>query len=516
MTRRPPQVPKLVGSDIELGNFLLGTGRTDTADAACRLLVEEIDGIPADRGAALAPSAFVDPQDQGRKFLPTTAGSRYVDLSHAELATPECIGVSDHVAVRHAFLRIAQRAQAAVNARLPPGQRLVVMVNNSDGHHNSYGSHSSVLITRAAFENIFERRLHYLLFLASYQASSIVFTGAGKVGAENGAPAVDFALTQRGDFYESLVGWQTTHRRPIVNARDEALAGGTRGPYARLHSIFPDSVLCPGAMMLGTGVLQIVLAMIEAERIDSRLILDDPLAALHRWNHDPALRTRARTTTGRSLTAVELQLAFLEQARRFVEAGGCEGVVPEVHDVLALWGDTLERLRTGLDGLVGRLDWVTKLHALRRARARRPHLGWRSLEMKMLDDRYASLDPADGIFWAYERAGVIERAVSEERIRHFETEPPADTRAWTRAQLLRLAGPERVDAIDWDWIRFRPARGELVFPHVDLADPLGFTEAAMRDVFAGEPTLAAVLKALGARPASFDCAAPVVAVPYVH
>jgi proteasome accessory factor A len=33
-----------------------------------------------------------------------------------------------------------------------------------------------------------------------------VFTGAGKVGAENGADAVDYQMTQRADFFEEDVG----------------------------------------------------------------------------------------------------------------------------------------------------------------------------------------------------------------------------------------------------------------------------------------------------------------------
>jgi proteasome accessory factor A len=537
MARALDRVPKLCGADVEVGNFILGAGHADTADAAARLLLREIAGILAERSygdcqpvygygvPAAAPSAFVNAQDQGRKYLPTNGSSAYIDLAHTELATAETISAFDHVAIRHALLRVAQRAQTAANAKLPRGQTLQVLLNNSDGKGNSYGSHLSFLLTRRAWENLFERRLHHLLYLAAYQVSSIVFTGAGKVGAENGAAAVDYQIAQRADFFETLVGMQTTYRRPIVNARDEALSGATTwdrpsaasGKFGRLHSIFFDSTLCHGSTLLGVGVMQIMLAMIEAERIDPRMILDEPLAALLTWSHDPELRARARTASGRKLTAVELQLSFLEQARRFVEAGGCEGIVPRAEEIVALWADTLERLRArDFATLARRLDWVLKLQALRRARERRPHLTWASPEMKMLDLRYASLDASDGLYWAYERAGAVERVVSEAEIVRFETEPPEDTRAWTRAMLLRLAGRSRIDGIDWDWLRFKPAPGRWISEYVDLPDPLGFTKAEVGHLFEGTPTLDDVLTALQATPAPPERHLAVVAGTSVH
>src|SRR5205823_1326504 len=157
----------------------------------------------------------------------------------------------------HAMLRIARDALAAANAKLPAGQTIHVLVNNSDGRDNAYGSHLNFLITRREWDNIFVRKLHHMLYLAAFQVSSIVYTGQGKVGSENGMPAVAFQLSQRADFFETLTGMQTTHERPIVNSRDEALCGerpssyGTRSvspssDLARLHCIFFDNTLCHG------------------------------------------------------------------------------------------------------------------------------------------------------------------------------------------------------------------------------------------------------------------------------
>ena len=325
MPREPMKIsrtrlPKLCGADIELGNFILGLeGTSSTGPEASRALLREIEAPYAERsghglrivvpagayqgqGTAGGSAYGYNPQDWGRKHLSSNGGCFYIDLDHLECCLPEVISAYDHVAAWHAMLRIARAAYLAANAKLPPGQRLHVLVNNSDGQGNAYGSHLNFLLTRRAWENIFERKLQYLLYLAAFQTSSIVYTGQGKVGAENGAPAVGFQLSQRADFFEALTGIQTTYRRPIVNCRDEALCGEDRSGWssaarwsarmARLHCIFFDSTLCHGSSLLKVGTMQMVLALLEAERMNPHLIVDDPVAAVVQWSHDPTLTAR--------------------------------------------------------------------------------------------------------------------------------------------------------------------------------------------------------------------------------
>jgi proteasome accessory factor A len=348
-----------------------------------------------------AGASEFDPQDWRRTFLPGNGGCAYIDLDHLELCLPEVLSARDHVAAWHALLRIAARAQADANAELPEGQRIHVLANNSDGRGNSYGSHLDFLITRRAWNNIFHRRLQHLLYLAAYQASSIVFAGQGKVGSENGAVAnpCDYQLSQRADFIEVLMGVQTTFNRPLINSRDEALTGvsvamdSPAQTMARLHVIFYDSTLCHVAGLLKVGVMQIILAMIEAEKINPHLILDDPVAAVHVWSRDPLLSQRAALVSGQEVTAVELQLRFLDEAKAFVDGGGCDDIVPEAEMIIELWADTLEKLRArNLSALAPRIDWVQKLALLQRALQQRTELGWDSPQIKHLDHLYSALD----------------------------------------------------------------------------------------------------------------------------
>ena len=173
--------------------------------------------------------------------------------------------------------------------------------------------------------------------------------------------------------------------------------------------------------------------------------------------------------------------------------------MPRGAEILDLWEDTLRRLQAAdWMGLAPKLDWVMKLMILQRTMRQRPSLTWDSPEIRHLDQVYASLDP-DGLYWAYERSGFAERLLDEDRIRHFCSEPPSDTRAWTRAMLLRAAPPEWVDSVDWDSISFRVRDGSSYWParrSIDMANPLGMTEAEMAPLFAAGSRFQDLLEAL--------------------
>jgi len=142
-------VPKLCGADVELGNFVLGLERLNgTGYEASRALLREIEAPYAERGVYGMGGYAYNPQDWGRKFLASNGGCAYIDLDHLEICQPEVLSAYDHVAAWHAMLRIARGALDAANAKLPAGQTIHVLVNNSDGRGNAYGSHLNFLVTR--------------------------------------------------------------------------------------------------------------------------------------------------------------------------------------------------------------------------------------------------------------------------------------------------------------------------------------------------------------------------------
>ena len=202
--------------------------------------------------------------------------------------------------------------------RLPiPGQEIVVYKNNSDGKGNSYGTHENYLVDRTVPFAALVRNL--LPWFVTRQ----VFTGAGKVGSENGADAVDYQISQRADFFEEEVGLETTLKRPIVNTRDEPHADPQQ--YRRLHVIVGDANLCEVATFLKVGTTAIVLAMIEDGFIDKDLSIvgagrrdADGVARPHLPRHGRAARRSA------ACTAVELQWEFLRLAQKYADETGLD------------------------------------------------------------------------------------------------------------------------------------------------------------------------------------------------
>ncbi len=483
---KPEALPILAGGDIELSNFITGSGSSgDTGMVAARLLLSRIEGYPRTERFLALPSE--SGTDLGRRFL-TTGDCAYIDCSKLEIALREVRSARDWVAAWEAMLRLVRRAQAEINSELPRDCRLHVHANNSDGF-NSWGSHIDLLCSRREFENIVHLTLPaHMLYLATFLSSAIVICGQGHVGASRGTPGVDFQLSQRADHINRLIGPGTmSPERSFINTRDESHA---MPGQARLHVIPCDSNRQQVANYLKIGTLQILVAMLEAGVLDTSLLLADPLGAVALFSRDPLLEARAETLQGRKMTALELQSSFAENAARFVETGACEGIVPEAAQIVALWSEVLLALGTGAS-LTGRLDWPLKLTILRRAMERDSSLTWQSPELRRLDHIYSSLDDQDSIYQKMLAAGAVEQVISTGEIDRAASAPPDDTRAYTRGKLLELAEPGEVVSVDWSWLRFR-IRGRSYWPtyrSVHLADPLAFTRAETEPIFEAATSL---------------------------
>ena len=200
-------------------------------------------------------------------------------------------------------------------------------------------------------------------------------------------------------------------------------------------------------------------------------MLENPLAALTGWGHDPDLNACATLVEGRRITAIEHQRLFLDAVKTFV-AKGDAGCVPEAGQIVASWEDTLDRLeRRDTAVLARRLDWVLKRELLSRVIERNPGLTWDSPSIRAADLRFASLGGAGGLYEAIAASGGVDSLASPEDIARARQSPPEDTRAWARTMVLRNAGRSRIESVNWDEVRLRPARpgGEALV--VRLVDP---------------------------------------------
>src|SRR5438034_7982166 len=408
-------------------------------------------------------------EDLGLANVILPNGARYyVDHAHPEYSTPECITPRDLVIHDKAGERILERSLLEVQRILPPGQRLNIYKNNSDGKGNSYGTHENYLVDRQIpFGRIVRD-------LTPFFVTRQIYTGAGKVGVEgqHGERAIGFQLTQRSDFFEAEVGLETTLKRPIINTRDEPHADPEK--YRRLHVIIGDANLSVVSTYLKVGTTALILAMIEDKFLGTDLSIEAPVAELRAISHDPACRRLVTLKDGRKMTAVQLQAEYLELARKHTEDKYGDDVDDITADVLDRWESVLNRLAEDPMQLSRELDWVAKLELLEGYRSR-DGLGWDSPRLQLVDLQYPDVRQGRGLYNRLAARGRMVRRTDDATVNRAIENPPEDTRAYFRGRCLRQY-PESVAAASWDSVIFDiPGRESL--QRVPTLEPLRGTRA---------------------------------------
>ncbi|VXB54822.1 depupylase/deamidase Dop [Nocardioides sp. AX2bis] len=427
------------------------------------------------------PSQLTD-EDLGLANVILTNGARlYVDHAHPEYATPEVTTPLDAVlwekAGEQVMLDAARRA-----AVMPGGAPIVLYKNNTDGKGASYGAHENYLMRRSTpFSEIVR---HLTPFFVSRQ----VVCGAGRVGRGQDGREDGFQVSQRADFFEVEVGLETTLKRPIINTRDEPHADPDK--YRRLHVIIGDANMSEVSTFLKVGTTSLVLAMIEDGFLGRELMVSGPVASLRAVSHDPSLQHLLTLADGRRLTAVQLQMEYLDLARKHVEDRLGADADAQTREVLARWESVLDRLDRDPMECAGELDWVAKLKLLEQYRDR-DGLAWDDAKLALIDLQYADLRPEKGLYHRMAAAGRIERLLDDAAIERAMHDPPEDTRAYFRGRCLEKFA-ENVAAASWDSVIFDlPGRDSL--QRVPTLDPLRGSRAHVGDLLDRSDTAAALL-----------------------
>jgi Pup amidohydrolase len=447
-------VPKIVGIETEYGVALRNAPDPNPVVASSLLIngyVEQRrvgwdfeDESPGRDARGFARDGAQPPEVETHlvNAVLTNGARYYVDHAHPEYSTPECSDAIEAVLFDKAGERILARSMDAARRLLPAGQEIVVYKNNSDGKGNSYGCHENYLVDRNVPFALLVRNL------IPWFVTRQIFTGAGKVGAENGADPVDYQISQRSDFFEEEVGLETTLKRPIVNTRDEPHADPQK--YRRLHVIVGDANLCEVATFLKVGTSAIVLAMIEDGFIDKDLSISSPVAAIRSVSHDVSLRATVDVAELGRCTALDLQWEFLRLARKYADDSGLESCGGDELGgrVLDRWEAVLGALESDPSSLSGQLDWVTKQELLR-AYIDRDGLSWDDPKIELLTVQYHDVRPDRSLYERLVRNGKVERLVSEDDVRAAMADPPASTRAYFRGSCL-ARWADSVVAANWD------------------------------------------------------------------
>jgi Pup amidohydrolase len=438
-----------------------------------------------DLGSALGPEYLEAEDDAGLANVILTNGARlYVDHAHPEYSTPEVTNPRDAVLWDKAGEWVMAEASKRAAAAMPGQPPIQLYKNNTDNKGASYGAHENYLMSRATpFAEIVR---HLTPFFVSRQ----VICGQGRVGIGQDGRGEGFQIAQRADFFEVEVGLETTLKRPIINTRDEPHADSER--YRRLHVIIGDANCAEIATYLKVGTTSLVLAMIEDKFLTIDLSVDDPVPSLRAVSHDPSLKHLLRMRSGRSLTAVQLQMEYLEQARKYVEDRFGTDVDAQTADVLDRWESVLTRLEHDPMDCVRELDWVAKLRLLEGYRSR-DGLDWGSPRLQLVDLQYSDVRPERGLYNRLVARGSMERLVTDAEVEHAVDAPPVDTRAYFRGECLRRY-PAQVAAASWDSVIFDLGRESLV--RVPTLEPQRGTKAHVGALLDRSPTAEALVEAL--------------------
>src|SRR5438046_2759246 len=234
----------------------------------------------------------------------------YNDHAHPEYSTPECTTLRQIVAHEKAGERIMAECARRRNLKLTEDTEVRLFKNNTDFAGHSYGCHDNYLIRRDLPWD--ELVAGVLPFLITRQ----IFAGAGKLGIEaesSGTQPDGFQISQRADFFQTLVSIDTMNKRPLVNTRDEPHADPSR--YRRFHVIIGDSNMSEWATALKIGTTTLVLGLIDPGKAP-QLEIAQPVNATKSISRDQDYDWIIELSDGRKISAIDVQRLYLKAAQR--------------------------------------------------------------------------------------------------------------------------------------------------------------------------------------------------------
>ncbi len=367
-----------------------------------------------------------------------TNGARfYNDHTHPEYSSPECNDLFQLVAHDVAGEHIVARATQLRNQDL--GESSVQLFkNNTDYIGHSYGTHDNYLIAREIpFDDLVQALVPFLV-------TRQLYAGAGKVGYEgDGEPFHGLQLSQRSDFVETVLSIETMTQRPIINTRDEPHASSK--DYRRLHLILGDANMSAYATALKVGTTRLVLGLI-ARGAGPDFELENPVADVARISRD--LNTPLKQTNGKTVTSLEIQFAYLEQAQKVWRDHN-----EECNWILNEWSRTLSDLQQDPEKLSDRIDWAIK-QKLYRQFMESENLGWDDPWLQSLDLEYHNLDPERGLYRGLEQEGQVLELFKGSEIESAIETPPVGSRAWIRGKMVEHYGDD-IQSIHWTGLKLK-------------------------------------------------------------
>src|SRR5207248_1877680 len=271
------------------------------------------------------------------------------------------------------------------NLKLTDRSEVRLFKNNTDFAGHSYGCHDNYLIRRDLPWD--ELVAGVLPFLITRQ----IFAGTGKIGIEaesSGAQPGVFQISQRADFFQTLVSIDTMNKRPLVNTRDEPHADPSR--YRRFHVIIGDSNMSEWATALKIGTTALVLELIENGKAP-QLEIAQPIDAAKSISRDQNYDWIIELRDGRKISAIEVQRLYLGAAQKLNRNGETDWILRE-------WESVLNDLERDVMICRDRVDWAAKKFLLNELQEEEK-LAWSDPWLQSIDLEYHNIDLDRGLYY---------------------------------------------------------------------------------------------------------------------
>ena len=179
-----------------------------------------------------------------------------------------------------------------------------------------------------------------------------------------------------------------------------------------------------------------------------RLMMASPIHALRDVSRDETYRWMVTLADGTEISAIDLQREYLALAECY------RGESIQTDWTLNEWARILDDLAKDPLACGDRVAWVAKLKIVEEYRAEEG-LDWDDDALHSVDLEYHNIDPDASLFHAWQGMGNTKRILNDIDIISAMTDPPQNTRAKGRAQLVEKVigrkGP-RFYLFDWNGV----------------------------------------------------------------
>ena len=403
-----------------------------------------------------------------RQFLEN--GSRlYKDVGHPEYASPEVDDplkavlydrAGELITPRRIFYLQKGKLPSLNNSKIARENKRIYK-HNVDSIGNLYSAHESYCMDSGGFqENSFVKTMEHLADrVIPFLATRPILVGNGHINDEG-----NYELTQRASGIKHCMSLETMNNRGILNLKYEPLADHKK--YSRLHLIVGDSNMSDPSIFLKFGTTSLVLDLYEDGYLDP-FRLRAPVKSLKAISKDINFSNSYRMVRSPPKSAVQIQRHYLNFAQKHYASSDSM-----TDEILTRWENSLNYMLEDSEKLDRQIDWKIKKKFLEKCM--KTHGGTLNDERtRAINLQYHDVDRKRGFFQLLERERAVEKFFSESQIEYASKNPPKNTRARIRGNVIKLQNESKRRKelnVDWSHIAVGKIKFKIDDPYDDYQD----------------------------------------------